>query len=62
MNDQKKTPVMNDRLSFDDAFRFARATGSDQFFWRGSLYTTLRRHEVEQAEEVQPHERIVAWC
>ncbi len=56
-----KIPVMNDKLTFDDAFKFARAIGASRFEWRGKRYTTDLRSECAARETVPVGERILEW-
>lgn len=57
-----KTPVMNDKLSFDDAFKEARRLGASRFKWRGKYYHTMTADElIHQLNHVPKDERVVAW-
>lgn len=53
-----RIPVMNEKLSFEDAFSAARAVGAPLFDWRDKTYTSQLTTEVERPE-IEP--KIVRW-
>lgn len=54
-----RTPIINPLLSFSDAFAESRKMEVKQFSWRGGVYTTQTKEEVE-AQRITPV-IVVGW-